>query len=81
MNADPTVLDKRQSKLVSKEIRGVEIEATHRPGVRQNGCAVKGLSRLGADKTFFTMVNGEKVSIAQYFKKVYDITLSFPKLP
>ncbi|KAE9013258.1 Protein argonaute-2 [Phytophthora rubi] len=76
----PASLAKYQHSAFSKAVRGVKVNITHRPGVKRS-YRVNGLSRDSADNTFFENDEGQRMSIAQYFQKTYNIRLRYPKLP
>lgn len=76
----PRSFNKFQHSAFSKAIRGVKVEITHRPGVRRS-YRVNGLSPNGADQTFFTDENDNRISVAQYFAKQYNLRLRYPGLP
>ncbi|GMF12856.1 unnamed protein product [Phytophthora lilii] len=76
----PTSLNKFQHSAFSKAVRGVKVNITHRPGVKRS-YRVNGLSKNTAENTFFENDEGQRMSIAQYFQKTYNVRLRYPKLP
>ncbi|OQR82053.1 Argonaute2 (AGO2), partial [Thraustotheca clavata] len=79
-NSTPQYLSKQQHSLASKMFRGVKIRVTHR-GTQKRQSRVNGLSPKSARDTFFEDENGKKMSVVQYFKSQYGITLQYPDLP
>lgn len=76
----PRSFNRTQHSIFGKAIRGVKVEITHRPGIKR-AYRVNGLSPQGADQTFFQDDNGQRISVAQYFAKTYNVRLQYPKLP
>ncbi|CAB4018547.1 argonaute-2-like isoform X2, partial [Paramuricea clavata] len=72
----PRRLDERQRKKFAKEIKAIKVETTH---IKRKQKA-SGLSFKSAkDETFDC--EGRKVSVLNYFKDKYNITLQHPDLP
>ena len=72
----PRRLDERQRKKFAKEIKAIKVETTH---IKRKQKA-SGLSFKSAkDETFDC--EGRKVSVLNYFKDKYNITLQYPDLP
>lgn len=42
---------------------------------------VRELGTQSADRTTFTLENGQQVSVAQYYATTYKVRLDFPNLP
>jgi eukaryotic translation initiation factor 2C len=72
----PRRLDERQRRKFAKEIKAIKVETTH---IKRKQKA-SGLSFKSAkDETFDC--EGRKVSVLNYFKDKYKITLQYPDLP
>ena len=73
----PRRLDnEKQRKKFAKEIKAIKIETTHmKRKQKANGLSVKS----ARDETFDC--EGRKVSVLNYFKDKYNITLQYPDLP
>lgn len=66
------------NKLYLINYLGICVEANHMK--KKHIILVNGVSDTGADKLMFKF-NDIEISVAQYFSKVYNITLRYPKIP
>lgn len=74
----PSTFNRAQFVNVSKALKGIKVNVTHRQGNRK--FRIVGLSRESAAETFFTKEDGSKESVANYFKSTYQ-ALRYPNLP
>ncbi len=61
-----------------KKLRGVQLRKTYMAG---RPAAFKGFSDLPASEIKFTNKEGRELSLVQYFRETYNITLKYPNLP
>ena len=73
----PARLNKAQCKLFRKEIRTIKIETIHVKRKQR----VTGFSDSSAKESKFALEDGKKISVFDYFKTQYNITLKYPDLP
>ncbi|KAI8463604.1 MAG: Piwi domain-containing protein, partial [Monoraphidium minutum] len=74
-------LGERDLRALSRELRGVRV-VVERPGGKVIRKTIWGLSKVGADRTmFFYEPEKKEISVVQYFKAAYGITLQCPRLP
>lgn len=79
MDAPPRRLDERQARAVSKAVKGLKIEVTHRSSGRIY--TVMGLSPQPADQIrFMNEEVGAEQTIAAYFQSKYKKQLRYPSL-
>ncbi|OQR93584.1 Argonaute1 (AGO1) [Achlya hypogyna] len=77
----PAMLNKPQASLVAKMFRGVKIQIVHR-GTLKMKARVLGLSPKSAlETTFFSDELNRDETIVSFFKRKYNISLKYPKLP
>ncbi|XP_028395375.1 protein argonaute-2-like [Dendronephthya gigantea] len=72
----PARLNKGQAKLFRKEMKTIKIETTHVKRKQR----VSGLSERSAIESKFPL-SGKMISVFDYFKTQYNITLKYPDLP
>jgi len=72
-------LSKHELMKIEKAVKGLKIEPIHRQGVVRR-YKIMGLSRTSARDTYFDGENG-RISVDQYFREKYNISLRYPCLP
>ncbi|CAM9446567.1 unnamed protein product [Chrysoparadoxa australica] len=72
-------LRREESKQVEAALKNAKVSVTHRPGGRQY--RVSGISRLSATEQTFPLEDGSVSSVADYFRKQYNIRLKYAGLP
>lgn len=73
----PARLNRGQSKVFRKEMKTIQIEKTHVKGKQR----VSGLSDKSSKEEKFPLEDGKMISVFDYFKSKYNITLRYPDLP
>jgi hypothetical protein len=70
-------LSDRESKVLARALRKIEVVPTHREDRKRS---IYGVSALPADEPIVS-IKGEDMSVADYFRKRYTLLLQYPKLP
>jgi len=75
-------LNNRQTNALGKDLQQLKVkyEVPDKNGVRKRQYRVNDVRKLSANKEVI-WVDGEKISIVQYFKKQYNLDLKYPNLP
>ena len=76
----PSRLDKIQSNSFRREIRAIQIKTIHNPKC-QRKLRINGLSQRSSKEEKFPLQDGKLISVFDYFKTTYNITLDYPDLP
>lgn len=69
-------MPRQERQKLSKFLRGVRVEY----GKQKRKASIQGLSEKGADHEMFTNATGQQMSVAQYFRTAFNITLQYPKV-
>ena len=65
---------------LARDLKGVMVRTTYR-GEMKLRFKINGVSNLPAKEIMFENRDGKSISIVDYFKEVYNITLKYPYLP
>lgn len=73
-------LNNQQRHLLEKQLKKVKVETNHNPNRKQT-FRIQELSDKNADTYVFEDSNGNRISISDYLRNTYNITLRNPHLP
>ncbi|TPX51160.1 hypothetical protein SeMB42_g01966 [Synchytrium endobioticum] len=72
-------IQERDRQRLAKNLKGVRVETIHRGGSKR--FKISNVSNENALQATFQQQNGERITINDYFRNVYNITLRHPQLP